>query len=315
MPRWQLKLLRASTASVATAATTRSAEAAGHVVGYTDIDDHGQGGLEAAYDGHLRGTPGKERIVLDARRRRVALLETIAPPQPGKDLKLSIDRRIQYLAYRELKAAVLRHKAASGMAVMLDVASGEVLAMVNQPTFNPNDPQTDQASGPPPQPGRHRSVRARLHHQAVHRGRRPGAPQLRPAPRDRHLPRLPARRPPYRARRAQLRRAGHGRRDPQVEQRRRGADRPVHDARRRCGRASPRFGFGVPTSTGFPGEASGLLRAAQSWRRVEQVTMAFGYGVSGTALQLARAYAALASGGLLRPVSFLAVSARRAAGR
>ncbi len=67
------------------------------------------------------------------------------------------------------------------------------------------------------------------------------------------------------------------------------------------------FGFGVPTSTGFPGEASGLLRAAQSWRRVEQVTMAFGYGVSGTALQLARAYATLASGGLLRPVSFLAI--------
>lgn len=283
------------------------AEAAGHVVGYTDIDDHGQGGIEAAYDGHLRGTPGKERIVLDARRQRVALLETIAPPRPGKDLRLSIDRRIQYLAYRELKAAVLRHKAASGMAVMLDVASGEVLAMVNQPTFNPND-RADQdpdrrrnrSVTDPFEPGstiKPFTVAAALAHHSFDPHRvidtSPGYLRVaRHTVRDVHN---------YGA----LDMAGVIRKSSNV-----GAVQiGLSMTPAQMWESFARFGFGVPTSTGFPGEASGLLRAAQSWRQVEQVTMAFGYGVSSTALQLARAYAALASGGLLRPVSFLAVSA------
>jgi cell division protein FtsI (penicillin-binding protein 3) len=283
------------------------AEAAGHVVGYTDIDDRGQGGLEAAYDGHLRGTPGRERIVLDARRQRVALLETIAPPRPGRDLRLSIDRRIQYLAYRELKAAVLRHKAASGMAVMLDVASGEVLAMVNQPTFNPND-RADQdpdrrrnrAVTDPFEPGstiKPFTVAAALAHHSFDPHRvidtSPGYLRVaRHTVRDVHN---------YGA----LDMAGVIRKSSNV-----GAVQiGLSMTPAQMWESFARFGFGVPTSTGFPGEASGLLRAAQSWRQVEQVTMAFGYGVSSTALQLARAYAALASGGLLRPVSFLAVSA------
>lgn len=283
------------------------AEAAGHVVGYTDIDDHGQGGIEAAYDGHLRGTPGRERIVLDARRQRVALLETIAPPRPGRDLRLSIDRRIQYLAYRELKAAVLRHKAASGMAVMLDVASGEVLAMVNQPTFNPND-RADQdpdrrrnrAVTDPFEPGstiKPFTVAAALAHHSFDPHRvidtSPGYLRVaRHTVRDVHN---------YGA----LDMAGVIRKSSNV-----GAVQiGLSMTPAQMWESFARFGFGVPTSTGFPGEASGLLRAAQSWRQVEQVTMAFGYGVSSTALQLARAYAALASGGLLRPVSFLAVSA------
>ena len=283
------------------------AEAAGHVVGYTDIDDNGQGGLEAAYDAHLRGTPGRERIVLDARRQRVALLETIAPPRPGKDLRLSLDRRIQYLAYRELKAAVLRHKAASGMAVMLDVASGEVLAMVNQPTFNPND-RADQdpdrrrnrAVTDPFEPGstiKPFTVAAALAHRSFDPHRvidtSPGYLRVaRHTVRDVHN---------YGA----LDMAGVIRKSSNV-----GAVQiGLSMSPQQMWESFARFGFGVPTSTGFPGEASGLLRAAQSWRQVEQVTMAFGYGVSGTALQLARAYAALASGGLLRPVSFLAVPA------
>ena len=283
------------------------AEAAGHVVGYTDIDDNGQGGLEAAYDNHLRGKPGRERIVLDARRQRVALLETIAPPRPGKDLKLSIDRRIQYLAYRELKAAVVRHKAASGMAVMLDVASGEVLAMVNQPTFNPNDrndqnpdDRRNRAVTDPFEPGstiKPFTAAAALAHRSFdpHRVIDTAPGYMRVANhtvRDVHN---------YGA----LDMAGVIRKSSNV-----GAVQiGLSMTPQQMWESFARFGFGVPTSTGFPGEASGLLRAAQSWRRVEQVTMAFGYGVSGTALQLARAYATLASGGLLRPVSFLAVPA------
>jgi cell division protein FtsI (penicillin-binding protein 3) len=282
------------------------AEAAGHVLGFTDIDDRGQAGLEQAYDKHLRGTPGKERIVLDARRQRVALLDTIAAPRPGKDLKLSIDRRIQYLAYRELKAAVLRHRAASGMAVMLDVTSGEVLAMVNQPTFNPND-RSDQdpdrrrnrAVTDPFEPGstiKPFTIAAALSHRTFDPRRliNTGPGYLVMAGhtvRDVHAYGV-------------LDMAGVIRKSSNVG----AAQIGMSMTPQQMWETFAAFGFGQPTSTGFPGEASGLLRAAQSWRHVEQVTMSFGYGVSTTALQLARAYATLASGGLLRPVSFLALS-------
>lgn len=285
-------------------------EAAGHIVGYTGGQDQGQEGLELAYDRELRGTPGLERIVIDRMARPVAVLETLRAPQPGKNLKLSIDRRIQYLAYRELKAAVSRHKAASGMAVLLDVASGEVLAMVNQPTFNPNDPQDrggdvadrrrNRAVTDPFEPGstiKPFTVAGALAHRSFDPHRvidtSPGYLRVaRHTVRDVHN---------YGA----LDMAGVIRKSSNV-----GAVQiGLSMSPAQMWETFARFGFGVPTSTGFPGEASGLLRAAQSWRQVEQVTMAFGYGVSGTALQLARAYAGLASGGLLRPVSFLAVPA------
>lgn len=284
------------------------AEAAGHVLGFTDIDDRGQAGLELAYDKHLRGVPGSERIVLDARRERVALLETIAAPQPGRDLKLGIDRRIQYLAYRELKAAVRRHRAASGMAVMLDVESGEVLAMVNQPTFNPNDRgdqdpdrRRNRAVTDPFEPGstiKPFTVAAALAHRSFDSHRiidtAPGYLRVaRHTVRDVHN---------YGA----LDMAGVIRKSSNV-----GAVQiGLSMTPQQMWESFAAFGFGLPTSTGFPGEASGLLRAAGSWRQVEQVTMAFGYGVSTTGLQLTRAYATLASGGVLRPVSFLAVPGR-----
>jgi cell division protein FtsI (penicillin-binding protein 3) len=252
--------------------------------------------------------PGSERIVLDARRDRVALLETIAAPQPGRNLKLAIDRRIQYLAYRELKAAVLRHRAASGMAVMVDVDSGEVLAMVNQPTFNPND-RADQdpdrrrnrAVTDPFEPGstiKPFTVAAALAHRSFDPHRiidtAPGYMRVaRHTVRDVHN---------Y----GPLDMAGVIRKSSNV-----GAVQiGLSMTPQQMWESFAAFGFGLPTSTGFPGEASGLLRAARSWRQVEQVTMAFGYGVSTTGLQLTRAYATLASGGVLRPVSFLAVPTR-----
>jgi cell division protein FtsI (penicillin-binding protein 3) len=281
------------------------AEAAGHVLGFTDIDDRGQAGLEQAYDKHLRGVPGSERIVLDAKRQRVALLETIAAPQPGQDLKLAIDRRIQYLAYRELKAAVLRHRAASGMAVMLDVDSGEVLAMVNQPTFNPNDRddqdpdrRRNRAVTDPFEPGstiKPFTVAAALAHRSFdpHRMINTGPGYMVMAGhtvRDVHAYGV-------------LDMAGVIRKSSNVG----AAQIGMSMSPAQMWETFAAFGFGQPTSAGFPGEASGLLRAAQSWRQVEQVTMSFGYGLSTTALQLARAYATLASGGVLRPVSFLAL--------
>lgn len=109
-----------------------------HVIGVTNIDDQGQSGLEKTYDAVLRGEPGKTRVMRDGRRRAIEEVEDIAAPRPGENLVLSLDRRIQYLAYKELTAAVKRHEAVSGSLVMLDVKTGEILAMVNQPTYNPH---------------------------------------------------------------------------------------------------------------------------------------------------------------------------------
>ncbi|NUS60496.1 MAG: penicillin-binding protein 2, partial [Lysobacter sp.] len=113
-------------------------DAVAHVLGFTNIDDSGQEGLELAFDEWLRGKPGAERVIRDRRGRIVENVDLIRAAEPGKDLTLSIDRRIQFLAYRELRNALLEKGATSGSAVVLDVATGEVLAMVNLPSFNPN---------------------------------------------------------------------------------------------------------------------------------------------------------------------------------
>ncbi len=113
-------------------------EAMAHVLGFTNIDDRGQEGLELAFDDWLRGKPGAKRVIRDRRGRIVENVDLVRAAEPGKDLTLTIDRRIQYLAYRELRDALLRTGASSGSAVVLDVATGEVLAMVNLPTYNPN---------------------------------------------------------------------------------------------------------------------------------------------------------------------------------
>jgi len=109
-----------------------------HVVGFTDMDDLGQEGTELAYEEWLKSMPGRKLVIRDGHARAVRDVESIQAPREGKDLALSLDRRLQYLAYRELKTAVKQHKAKSGSAVILDVRSGEVLAMVNQPAYNPN---------------------------------------------------------------------------------------------------------------------------------------------------------------------------------
>src|SRR5256884_456008 len=114
-------------------------EVTGHILGFTNVDDAGQEGLELAFDHWLAGEDGAKRVIQDRYGRIVQNVESIKPARPGRDLVLSIDLRIQYLAYRELKAAIRDQRARAGSAVVLDVASGEVLAMVNQPAYNPND--------------------------------------------------------------------------------------------------------------------------------------------------------------------------------
>ncbi len=116
-----------------------ASEVTGHLLGFTNVDDAGQEGLELAFDHWLAGEDGAKRVIQDRYGRIVQNVESIRPARPGRDLVLSIDLRIQYLAYRELKAAIRDQRARAGSAVVLDVASGEVLAMVNQPAYNPND--------------------------------------------------------------------------------------------------------------------------------------------------------------------------------
>ena len=123
-----------------------AAEVTGHLLGFTNVDDVGQEGLELAFDQWLGGVPGLKRVMRDSLGRTIADIERIRPPRPGQDLYTSIDLRVQYLAYRELKAAVQAHRARAGSVVVLDIATGEVLAMVNQPAFNPNDREQYAAS-------------------------------------------------------------------------------------------------------------------------------------------------------------------------
>ncbi len=280
-----------------------SAEIAAHVLGFTDIEDRGQEGLELAYDDWLRGRAGEKRVLRDRRGRVVADVAQIRPPQPGRDLILSIDQRIQYLAYRALKRGVQRVQAKGGSLVVLDPRSGEVLAMVNQPSFNPNNPSDRQ-------PGRTRN-------RAVTDVFEPGS-TVKPFTvaaalasgaydPDDTVDTSPGW---WRVSRHTIRDMhDYGRCDLErilVKSSNIGAAKLALDMpAERLWDVFHEIGFGTATQSGFPGEAVGVLRDFQEWRRLEQATMGFGYGLSVTALQLARAYGVLAADGLLVPVTLL----------
>ncbi len=163
-----------------------SGEVTGQMLGFTDVDDAGQEGVELSFDHWLAGTDGAKRVIQDGFQRVVQNVESIRDANPGHDLKLSIDLRIQYLAYRELKAAVRDQRAKAGNMVVLDVRTGEILAMVNQPGFNPNDREGADPAGLP-QSGRDRHPRARLRHQTVFRRCRHRIRQVRRSQHHRYL--------------------------------------------------------------------------------------------------------------------------------
>ena len=159
------------------------AEAVAHIVGFTDIDGVGQEGVELAHDAVLRGVSGAKQVIQDRFGRSVEDVQNVRSARPGRDVHLTIDLRLQSLAYRALKAAVVHHEAAAGSVVVVDVRTGEIHAMVNQPSYKPERPGEAQRTGHP-QPGGHRRVRARLHGQALrsHRGRSSPARSI-PGPR------------------------------------------------------------------------------------------------------------------------------------
>ncbi len=277
-------------------------EVTSHVIGFTNIDDMGQEGLELAYNDWLQGKPGLKRVIRDRLGRTVENVEMLREAVPGQDLALTIDRRLQHLAYRELKRTVLKHGARSGSVVLLDIDSAEVLAMVNQPSYNPNQPDFDSGG---------------LRNRAITDVFEPGS-MMKPfaiasaLESGKFTPTTPVDTTP-----GWIRISGYSIKD----HRNYG---PI-DISRIITKSSnvgvtkvalqlepehmwstyDRFGFGDVTGTGFPGESAGVLRNYRRWRKVEQATLAYGYGISVTALQLAEAFAALADDGRLRRPSLI----------
>ncbi len=277
-------------------------EVTGHLLGFTKkYDDIGQEGLELAYDRWLGAEPGAKRVIQDRYGRTVEDIESIRAPRPGADLYTSIDLRIQYLAYRELKAAVQEHNAKSGSVVVLDVDTGEVLAMVNQPAYNPND--RDQVS-----PARYRnraatdifepgsSMKPFVAAAALASGRYHADTIIDTSPgfvkvgvstfRDKHnLGAVPLTTIIAKSSNVGMTKLALSLQPESIWETLRG------------------FGFGQVSGSGFPGESAGLLNHYSHWRHIGTASISFGYGISVTSLQLAHAYAILGAGGIRRPVS------------
>lgn len=274
-----------------------SGEVAAHVVGFTNVDDVGQEGLELAYNDWLQGIPGAKRVIRDRRGRIIEDVKLVREARPGRELRLTIDRRLQYLAYRELKRAYQEHGAVSGSLVLLDATNGEVLAMVNQPGYNPNQ--------------RPLRLDDSMRNRAVTDVFEPGS-IIKPFTL------------------AAILESGLARPETVVDTtpgRLEVSGHTIHDVRNygaidltriitkssNVGMAKlalsqdgqhlwnmlSRFGLGELTGLSFPGESPGVLRRYQRWRPLEQATLSYGYGLSVTPLQMAQAYAAVADKGRL----------------
>ncbi|WP_190294946.1 peptidoglycan D,D-transpeptidase FtsI family protein [Marinobacter sp. R17] len=278
-------------------------EVTAHVVGFTNIDEHGQEGMELAYNDWLSGERGSKRVLKDRRGHVIKDLSLVKDAKPGRNLELSLDLRLQYLAYRELKAVVQAHHARGGTLVMLDVDTGEVLSMVNQGSYNPNDrSQLDPAN---------------LRNKAITDLFEPGS-TIKPITMAAALEAgvvTPKTRidtnPGY------LRFGRYTIRDT--------SDHGVLDLKGIIAKSSNvgmskiaakmggdpirdmflSVGLGQSTGIGFPGEAVGVLPAPTQWHPVEVATLSYGYGLSVNALQLAEAYMVLANGGIRYPLSLI----------
>lgn len=279
-----------------------SGEITAHVLGFNNIDDQGQEGLEMAFDKWLEGTPGKRRVVTDVLGDAVEDIELIAEANPGRDLVLSIDKRIQYLAYRELKQAVQRNGAKSGSVVVLDANTGEVLAMVNQPSFNPNrfsgrggGIQRNRAVTDVLEPGS--TIKPFTVAAALESGKFGVADVVDTAPGQFNVGRYVVRDfKNY----GELSLTGILKNSSNI-----GASKiALQLDRELLWNAFDRLGFGQSPVIEFPGAVSGSLPHFSRWSVVRQATVSYGYGISTTVLQLARAYAAIASDGLMPEATF-----------
>lgn len=281
-----------------------SGAATSHLVGFTDIDDTGREGLEMAYDNWLSGSPGLRRVVRDRTGREITGLNIVKPAVAGKDLTLSIDRQLQYFANKALKDAVDKHDAESGSVVVMDIRTGEVLSMVNYPSYNPNDMgdrsggrQRNRALTDVFEPGS--TMKPFTIAAALESGKFESEQLIHTSPGK------------YKIGQYEISdikdygwlnlkgivtkssNVGISKVARQLEPEQMWS---VFDA----------FGFGRPTGSEFPGEVAGYFNHPTLWHRSEQASVSFGYGISVSALQLVRAYAAIANDGIMPPVSFIA---------
>lgn len=277
-------------------------EVTAHLVGFTGIDDQGQEGFELTMNKTLSGKSGSRRVIKDRAGHIVEDLEAVKVPQDGHDVVLSIDRRIQYLAHRELAKAVEKYQAVAGAAVVLDAKTGEVLAMANVPTYNPNNPVNIQGKS------RNRAItdvfepgstmkpvtaaaalESGIYKPDTKIQTAPGYMSIGPATiHDAH---------PH----GVLTVAEVIQKSSNVGS----AKMALALDRQYMWGVFNQIGFGTKTRIGFPGESAGRLRNFKTWRPIEQATMSYGHGVSVTLLQLARAYTVFANDGELKPVSLL----------
>jgi cell division protein FtsI (penicillin-binding protein 3) len=278
-------------------------EVTSHVIGFTDVDEKGQEGMELALESNLAGKPGSRRVIRDRHGEIVEDVESIRNPQDGQDVYLALDAKIQYLAYSALKDAVQLHKAKAGAAIVLDARTGEILALVNNPTYNPNN--------------RVRLSGEQLRNRVLTDSYEPGS-TMKPfvvgmaLESHRYKPDtlIDINGGHMTIDGASISDShGHGPQALTVTQ--------VIQKSSNIGAAKialtfhpeqmwqlyDDLGFGQPLKLGFPGEVGGRLRPYKSWRPIEQATMAYGHGVSVTLMQLAHAYLAFAREGELLPLS------------
>ena len=282
-------------------------EVAAHLVGFSNMDDVGQEGLELTYDNWLKGVPGRRQVMQDRRGNIIEELNTIQTAQPGNRLELSIDFRIQNIAYRELKEEFIARRARAASIVILDVNTGEVLAMANQPSYNPNAKSDikdfsvirNRAITDVFEPGS--TVKAFTIAAALETGLYHPDTIIETSP---GWMMVSGNEVKDLFDYGTLTTSGVITKSSNVGSSKIALDigaEPIRDL-------LSRLGFGEVLGTGFPGERTGVLPNPRKWGRHVTATFSFGYGLSATALQLASAYSVLADNGIRKPVSLLKLS-------
>ncbi len=280
-----------------------SGEVGAHIVGYTNIDDHGQEGLELSFDKWLAGKAGKKKVMKNLYGEIIRDIVPISAAVPGNSLELSIDLRLQYLAYRELKSAVTHYNAESGTVIVLDVETGRVLAMVNQPSYNPNDRKKlkldsvrNRAVTDIFEPGS--TMKPFTVAVALTSGQYTPESMIDTNPGFIRVGSKTIRDP---SNRGKLDLGGIIARSSQV-----GISKLALTLNEySVWEMFQRVGLGQSTGIGLPGERNGYLPSHRRWKDIERVTFAYGYGLTATPLQLAASYLTIASGGIKREVSLL----------